>query len=75
MTIARFTPLTDVVSLREAMDRLFEDSFIRPKIPTSRHLLRVAARIVKPTSQPTAAHGKSIAEVRETYGSTYGDSW
>jgi HSP20 family protein len=30
MTIARFTPLRDVVSLREAMDRLFEDSFIRP---------------------------------------------
>ncbi|TMC70050.1 MAG: Hsp20/alpha crystallin family protein [Chloroflexi bacterium] len=30
MTIARFTPLDDVVSLREAMDRLFEDSFIRP---------------------------------------------
>ena len=30
MTIARFTPLHDVVSLREAMDRLFEDSFIRP---------------------------------------------
>ena len=30
MTIARFTPLTDVVSLREAKDRLFEDSFIRP---------------------------------------------
>lgn len=30
MTIARFTPMTDFVSLREAMDRLFEDSFIRP---------------------------------------------
>jgi HSP20 family protein len=30
MTIARFTPLTDVVSLRDAMDRLFEDSYIRP---------------------------------------------
>lgn len=30
MTIARFTPLTDVVSLREAMDRLFEDSVARP---------------------------------------------
>ena len=30
MTIARFTPISDVVSLREAMDRLFEDSFIRP---------------------------------------------
>lgn len=30
MTIARFRPIGDVVSLREAMDRLFEDSFIRP---------------------------------------------
>src|SRR5919198_2196303 len=30
MTITRFSPLSDVVSLREAMDRLFEDSFIRP---------------------------------------------
>lgn len=32
MTIARFHPLPDVVSLREAMDRLFEDSFIRPSM-------------------------------------------
>src|SRR5207244_2616411 len=30
MTLARFNPSTDVVSLREAMDRLFEDSFTRP---------------------------------------------
>ena len=30
MTIARFRPLNDVVSLREAMNNLFEDSFIRP---------------------------------------------
>jgi HSP20 family protein len=30
MTLARWNPITDVVSLREAMDRLFEDSFIRP---------------------------------------------
>lgn len=30
MTIARFSPMTDFVSLREAMDRLFEDSIIRP---------------------------------------------
>jgi HSP20 family protein len=30
MTIARFAPLTDIVSLRDAMDRLFEESFIRP---------------------------------------------
>src|SRR5688500_4155194 len=30
MTIARFHPMPDDVTLREAMDRLFEDSFIRP---------------------------------------------
>jgi HSP20 family protein len=34
MTIARFTPLTDIVSLRDAMDRLFEDSFVRPNMLT-----------------------------------------
>ena len=34
MTITRFTPMTDFVSLREAMDRLFEDSFIRPTTMT-----------------------------------------
>src|SRR5688500_13308977 len=30
MTIAHFHPMPDVVTLREAMDRLFEDSVIRP---------------------------------------------
>jgi len=30
MTITRFSPMTDIVSLRDAMDRLFEESFIRP---------------------------------------------
>lgn len=30
MTITRFRPLGDIVSLRDAMDRLFEDSFVRP---------------------------------------------
>jgi HSP20 family protein len=30
MTIARYSPMSDFVSLRDAMDRLFEDSFIRP---------------------------------------------
>jgi HSP20 family protein len=30
MTIIRWNPLREGVSLREAMDRLFEDSFIRP---------------------------------------------
>lgn len=29
--IVRWDPFTDVVSLRDAMDRLFEDSFIQPR--------------------------------------------
>ena len=40
MTIARFHPMPDVVTLREAMDRLFEDSFIRPTTWTDRGALR-----------------------------------
>jgi HSP20 family protein len=31
MTIVRFNPLREAMSLREAMDRLFEDSFVRPQ--------------------------------------------
>ena len=34
MTIARFDPMSDFVSLRQAMDRLFEDSIIRPSVWT-----------------------------------------
>ena len=30
MTIARIAPLSDFVSLRDAMDQLFQESFIRP---------------------------------------------
>jgi len=30
MAIERWHPFTDLVSLRQAMDRLFEDSFVRP---------------------------------------------
>ncbi len=30
MAIARYSPLTDLVSLRDAMDQLFQESFIRP---------------------------------------------
>lgn len=30
MTVMRWNPLREVMSLREAMDRLFEDSFVRP---------------------------------------------
>jgi HSP20 family protein len=29
--IVRWNPVRDMVSLREAMDRLFEDSFVRPR--------------------------------------------
>jgi hypothetical protein len=35
------------------------------KIAASRHRVRVAARIVRPTSQPSAAHGNSISDVRD----------
>lgn len=30
MALTRFTPLSDIVSLRDAMDQLFQESFIRP---------------------------------------------
>ena len=40
----------------------------------SRHRVRVVARMVRPTIQPTPAHGSSITDVRDTYGSTYGDT-
>ncbi|HEY8656131.1 MAG TPA: Hsp20/alpha crystallin family protein [Candidatus Limnocylindria bacterium] len=30
MTLARYTPISDFMSLRDAMDQLFQDSFIRP---------------------------------------------
>ncbi len=35
MTLIRRTPLTDVVSLREAMDRFFDDRFMRTIWPTT----------------------------------------
>jgi HSP20 family protein len=34
-SVIRWTPFEDVVSLREAMDRLFEDSFVRPSRSTA----------------------------------------
>src|SRR5690606_25460378 len=39
-----------------------------------RHRRRVAASAVSPTSQGSPAQGSSIALVRDTYGSRYGDS-
>jgi HSP20 family protein len=33
--ITRYNPFNDAVSLREAMDRLFEDSFISPRFGTA----------------------------------------
>ena len=35
MAIVRWQPLSELVSLREAMDKLFEDSFVRPSLPTA----------------------------------------
>jgi len=31
MTVMRFNPLREMMTLREAMDRLFEESFVRPR--------------------------------------------
>lgn len=31
MTVTRWSPFRDAVTLRHAMDRLFEDSFVRPR--------------------------------------------
>lgn len=31
MSLTRWDPVTDLVSLREAMNRLFEESFVRPR--------------------------------------------
>jgi len=31
MSIVRWEPFSDLMSLREAMDKLFEDSFVRPR--------------------------------------------
>ena len=39
----------------------------------SRHRVRVVARMVKPTSHPTAAHGSNMTDVRDTYGRMYGE--
>jgi HSP20 family protein len=35
MAIVRWQPFQELVSLREAMDRLFEDSFVRPSLPAA----------------------------------------
>ena len=39
--------------------------------------LRAGSRppTVRPTIQPSPAHGSSIADVRDTYGRRYGVSW
>jgi len=33
MSVSRWEPFGELISLRDAMDRLFEDSFIRPALP------------------------------------------
>jgi len=43
MAIERWHPFTDLMSLRQAMDRLFEDSFVRPS-----HALEVLGEVTTP---------------------------
>ncbi len=45
--LARYNPMSDVISLREAMDRLFEDSFIAPQSPFSSHRDGVDSLVLK----------------------------
>jgi HSP20 family protein len=35
MSLIRWRPFEDIITLREAMDRLFEDSFVRPSVRPS----------------------------------------
>jgi HSP20 family protein len=35
MAIVKWQPFSELVSLRDAMDRLFEDSYVRPSLATS----------------------------------------
>jgi HSP20 family protein len=44
MAIERWHPFTELMSLRQAMDRLFEDSFVRPS-----HALAVLGEAATPT--------------------------
>jgi len=43
MAIERWHPLTELMSLRQAMDRLFEDSFVRPS-----HVLTPLGEVAAP---------------------------
>ena len=36
MSVIRWRPFDDMLTLREAMDRLFEDSFVRPRVARRR---------------------------------------
>ena len=47
----------------------------RAQSAASRHLVRVAAPIVSPMIHPSPLQGSSIDDVREMYGTRYGDSW
>jgi len=44
MAIERWHPFTELMSLRQAMDRLFEDSFVRPS-----HVLTSLGEVAAPT--------------------------
>ena len=50
-------------------------STIRAIAAGSPQVRRRVARTVKPTIQPSPAHGSSITDVRDTYGSTYSEVW
>lgn len=82
MSITRWEPFRDLISLREAMDRLFEESWVRPRarwlLPTGETLaidmyetadsvvVKTAVPAVKPEDIDITIIGNSLTIVGET---------
>jgi HSP20 family protein len=61
--LVRWDPVRDMVSLREAMDRLFEDSFVRPRgVSTTEGAARLALDVFEDDEEITVK--ASIAGVK-----------
>ena len=57
MAIERWHPLTELMSLRQAMDRLFEDSFVRPS-----HVLTPLGEVAAPTLDVYQTPGEIVVK-------------
>jgi HSP20 family protein len=57
MAIERWHPFTELMSLRQAMDRLFEDSFVRPS-----HVLTSLGEVAAPALDIYQTPGKIVVK-------------